>query len=150
MTGNPRVANTPTLLAKMQAMEFTSIVSLLRRAQRIWGRILTMSGVVGAFRKCAMVDVGLFSPEMATEDIDLTWKLQRRFYDVRYEPRAVVGMQVPETLARPLPPAQALGARPGAGAAAQRADARRLARAAPVAGVPRGRPVGRLGLHRGA
>ena len=35
---------------------------------------------------------------MATEDIALTWKLQRRFYDVRYEPRAVVAMQVPETL----------------------------------------------------
>jgi biofilm PGA synthesis N-glycosyltransferase PgaC len=32
-----------------------------------------------------------------TEDIALTWKLQRRFYDVRYEPRAVVAMQVPET-----------------------------------------------------
>ena len=45
-----------------------------------------------------MVDVGLFDPEMATEDIALTWKLQRRFYDVRYEPRAVVAMQVPETL----------------------------------------------------
>ncbi len=35
---------------------------------------------------------------MATEDIELTWKLQRAFYDVRYEPRAVVSMQVPETL----------------------------------------------------
>ncbi len=45
-----------------------------------------------------MVDVGLFDPDMATEDIALTWKLQRRFYDVRYEPRAVVAMQVPETL----------------------------------------------------
>jgi poly-beta-1,6-N-acetyl-D-glucosamine synthase len=57
-----------------------------------------VSGAVCAFRKSAMVDVGLFDPEMATEDIALTWKLQRRFYDVRYEPRAVVAMQVPETL----------------------------------------------------
>jgi len=57
-----------------------------------------VSGAICAFRKSAMVDVGLFDPEMATEDIALTWKLQRRFYDVRYEPRAVVAMQVPETL----------------------------------------------------
>jgi biofilm PGA synthesis N-glycosyltransferase PgaC len=100
VTGNPRVVNRETFLAQLQLVEFTSIVSLLRRAQRIWGRILTMSGVVGAFRKSAMVDVGLFSPEMATEDIDMTWKLQRAAYDVRYEPRALVWMEVPPTLRR--------------------------------------------------
>jgi biofilm PGA synthesis N-glycosyltransferase PgaC len=98
VAGNPQVANTESLLAKIQATEFASIVSVLRRAQRVWGRILTVSGAVCAFRRSAMVDVGLFDPDMATEDIALTWKLQRRFYDVRYEPRAVVAMQVPETL----------------------------------------------------
>ena len=98
VAGNPQVTNTGSLLAKVQATEFASIVSVLRRAQRVWGRILTVSGAVCAFRRSAMVDVGLFDPDMATEDIALTWKLQRRFYDVRYEPRAVVAMQVPETL----------------------------------------------------
>jgi biofilm PGA synthesis N-glycosyltransferase PgaC len=98
VAGNPQVTNTSSLLAKVQATEFASIVSVLRRAQRVWGRILTVSGAICAFRKSAMVDVGLFDPEMATEDIALTWKLQRKFYDVRYEPRAVVAMQVPETL----------------------------------------------------
>ena len=98
VTGNPRVWNRITFLSKLQLIEFTSIVSLLRRAQRIWGRILTMSGVVGAFRKSALYDVGGYSPEMATEDIDMTWKLQRAHYDVRYEPRALVWMQVPEGL----------------------------------------------------
>src|SRR5688572_5533660 len=98
VAGNPQVTNTGSLLAKVQATEFASIVSVLRRAQRVWGRILTVSGAICAFRKSAMVDVGLFDPEMATEDIALTWKLQRRFYDVRYEPRAVVAMQVPESM----------------------------------------------------
>jgi len=98
VTGNPRVHNRTTFLALLQVVEFTSIVSLLRRAQRIWGRIMTMSGVVGAFRRSAIIDVGYYSPEMATEDIDMTWKLQRARYDVRYEPRAIVWMQVPETL----------------------------------------------------
>jgi biofilm PGA synthesis N-glycosyltransferase PgaC len=98
VTGNPRVHNRTTFLAQLQVVEFTSIVSLLRRAQRIWGRILTMSGVVGAFRRSALFDVGRYSPEMATEDIDMTWKLQGALYDIRYEPRAIVWMKVPETL----------------------------------------------------
>jgi len=95
VTGNPRVRNTTTFLARLQAMEFSSIISLLRRAQRVWGRIVTVSGVVAALRRSAVVDVGGFSPDMPTEDIELTWKLQKRFYDVRYEPRAVCWMTVP-------------------------------------------------------
>ncbi len=98
VTGNPRVANRDTFLAKLQAIEFTSIISLIKRAQRIWGRILTMSGVIGAFRRSALYDVGLYSPEMATEDIDLTWRLQLRHWDVRYEPRAIINMRVPRSL----------------------------------------------------
>jgi biofilm PGA synthesis N-glycosyltransferase PgaC len=98
VTGNPRVANRSTIVAELQTLEFTSIVSLLRRAQVVWGRILTVSGVVSAFRVSALRDVGLFDPSMATEDIDVSWRLQRRFYDIRYEPRALVDMTVPATL----------------------------------------------------
>jgi biofilm PGA synthesis N-glycosyltransferase PgaC len=98
VTGNPRVANRGSLLRNLQTLEFASIVSVQRRAQRIWGRVLTVSGAIAAFRKTALVDVGLFSPDMATEDIDMTWKLQRRFWDVRYEASAVVWMEVPPTL----------------------------------------------------
>jgi biofilm PGA synthesis N-glycosyltransferase PgaC len=98
VTGNPRVSNRRSLLSKIQLIEFTSVVGLLRRAQRVWGRIQTVSGVVVAFRKSALLDVGLFDPSMATEDIDMSWRLQKRFWDVRYEPKALVWMQVPETL----------------------------------------------------
>ena len=98
VTGNPRVYNRDTLLSKLQAIEFTAIISLQRRAQRVWGRILTMSGVVGAFHRNALFDAGLYSPDMATEDIDLSWRLQLRSWDIRYEPRAVVWMRVPATL----------------------------------------------------
>ncbi|HPF35415.1 MAG TPA: glycosyltransferase [Candidatus Krumholzibacteria bacterium] len=98
VTGNPRVANRDSFLAKLQAIEFTSIVSMLRRAQRVWGRIVTMSGVVGMFRRSALLEVGLYSPQMATEDIDLTWRLQLAHWDVRYEARAVMWMNVPQSL----------------------------------------------------
>ena len=98
VTGNPRVVNRDSFLAKLQSIEFASIISLLRRAQRVWGRIMTMSGVCGAFRRAALYDVGFYSPEMATEDIDLTWRLQLRHWDVRYESRAVMWMRVPQSL----------------------------------------------------
>jgi len=95
VTGNPRVRNRNSLLQHLQAIEFASIVSMQRRAQRVLGRILTVSGAVFAVRRTALLDVGGFSSHMATEDMDLTWRLQMEFWDVRYEPRAVVWMQVP-------------------------------------------------------
>jgi poly-beta-1,6-N-acetyl-D-glucosamine synthase len=98
VTGNPRVSNRGSVLRNLQTLEFTSIVSVQRRAQRVWGRVLTVSGAIAAFRKTAVVEVGGFSPDMATEDIEMTWKLQCAFWDVRYEASAVVWMQVPPTL----------------------------------------------------
>jgi biofilm PGA synthesis N-glycosyltransferase PgaC len=98
VTGNPQVANRTTLLAELQTLELTSIVSVLHRAQVVWGRMLAVPGVISAFRKSALTDIGMFDPTMITEDVDLTWRLQRRFYDVRYEPRALVDLTVPTTL----------------------------------------------------
>jgi biofilm PGA synthesis N-glycosyltransferase PgaC len=98
VTGNPRVKNRRSFLSKLQAIEFASIVSLQRRGARVWGKMLTMSGVVGAFHRNALIDAGMFSPQMATEDIDLTWKLQLKHYDIRYEPQAIVWMRVPVSL----------------------------------------------------
>ena len=45
VTGNPRVRNRTTLLGKIQVGEFSSIIGLIKRAQRIYGRIFTVSGV---------------------------------------------------------------------------------------------------------
>ena len=45
-TGNPCVRNRSTLLARLQVGEFSSIVGLIKRAQRTYGRIFTVSGVV--------------------------------------------------------------------------------------------------------
>ena len=42
--------------------------------------------------------VGGYDGRMATEDIDLTWRLLIAGWQTAYEPRAVVGMQVPSSL----------------------------------------------------
>jgi biofilm PGA synthesis N-glycosyltransferase PgaC len=98
VTGHPVVRNRDRLLAKVQTVEFASIVSLLKRAQVVWGRVMTVSGVATLWRKSALEDTGLFVHDAATEDISTSWRLQRRHYDIRYEPRAMVDMQVPPTL----------------------------------------------------
>ncbi len=96
VSGNARVRNRTNSLTSLQAVEFSSVIGLLRRAQRVWGRIMCVSGVCGMFRRDALVQAGLYTPGMATEDIDLTFKLQMLNYTVRYEPRARVWMEVPE------------------------------------------------------
>ncbi|WP_445491042.1 poly-beta-1,6-N-acetyl-D-glucosamine synthase [Niallia sp. 03133] len=98
VTGNPRIRNRNTLLSRMQLIEYSSIIGAIKRTQRIIGKVMTVSGVVVAFRKKALVDVGLWDRDMITEDIAVSWKLQQRFWDIRYEPRALCWMFVPETL----------------------------------------------------
>lgn len=98
VTGNPRVLNRTTLLAKIQTGEYATIIGLIKRSQRILGKVLTVSGVIAAFRRQALESVGYWDTDMVTEDIAVTWKLERRFWDVRYEPKAITWVLVPETL----------------------------------------------------
>lgn len=95
VVGNSRVANRVSFLAQLQVVEAASVVSLVHRAQRVWGRVLTASGDVTAYRKSALLDVGLYSEDMASEDVEMTWRLQSAAYDVRYEPRAFAWTRVP-------------------------------------------------------
>ena len=97
VTGNPRIRTRSTLIGRIQVGEFSSIVGMIKRAQRTFGRLFTVSGVITAFRKSAVHEVNYWSPNMLTEDIDITWKLQRAGWDIRFEPNALVWILMPET-----------------------------------------------------
>ncbi len=98
VTGNPRIRTRSTLIGRIQVGEFSSIIGLIKRTQRIYGRVFTVSGVIAAFRRRALADVGYWSPDMITEDIDISWKLQLRHWDIFFEPRALCWILMPETL----------------------------------------------------
>lgn len=98
VTGNPRVLNTRTFLTRLQAIEFSATVGLQRRGDAVWGRLMTFSGLCALFDRRAVTGIGGFAPDMATEDIDMTWRLQLSGREVIYEPTALFGMQAPETL----------------------------------------------------
>ena len=98
VTGNPRIRTRSSLIGKIQVGEFSSIIGLIKRAQRTYGRLFTVSGVCVMFRKSALEDVGFWSNESLTEDIDISWKLQIRHWDVRFEPAATCWILMPETI----------------------------------------------------
>lgn len=64
VTGNPRIRNRDTLLAKLQIVEYASIIGTIKRCQRIWGKIMTVSGVVAAFRLLIFWHQKLFIKKM--------------------------------------------------------------------------------------
>jgi biofilm PGA synthesis N-glycosyltransferase PgaC len=98
VTGNPRIRNRSTLLGRIQVGEFSAIVGMIKRAQRSYGKVFTVSGVIAAFRKTALHNVGYWSNDMITEDIDISWKLQLAGWSIRFEPNALCWVLMPETL----------------------------------------------------
>lgn len=98
VTGNPRVLNRRSLIGRIQIGEFSAIIGMVKRSQRNLGRIFTVSGVNACFRRAALHDVGFWSSNTVTEDIDISWKLQLKHWDIRYEPRALTWILVPEKL----------------------------------------------------
>jgi biofilm PGA synthesis N-glycosyltransferase PgaC len=98
VAGAPHVTNRNRLICALQVLEAASIIGLIRRTQSVTGRVGTVAGVFALFRRTAVVAVGGYDGKMATEDIDLTWRLLMAGGHTAYEPYAVVGMEVPTTL----------------------------------------------------
>lgn len=97
-TGNPRVRNRSTILGRLQVSEFSSIIGLIKRAQSLMGTIFTVSGVCCLFRKDILEQIGGWSTNMITEDIDVSWKIQTAGYNIMYEPRALCWVLMPESI----------------------------------------------------
>jgi len=70
VTGNPRVLNRTTLVSRIQVGEFSAIIGMIKRTQRLLGRVYTVSGVCSCFRHRAVHEVGYWSSETVTEDVD--------------------------------------------------------------------------------
>jgi biofilm PGA synthesis N-glycosyltransferase PgaC len=98
LTGNPRIRNRGSLLGQLQVGEFSSIVGLIKRAQTVYGRLFTVSGVICAFRKRALADAGWWAPGTLTDDVDVTWRVQLAGWRIAFEPKALVWILMPETL----------------------------------------------------
>jgi biofilm PGA synthesis N-glycosyltransferase PgaC len=98
VTGHARVGNVCSPLTAMQAMEYSVIVGLAKRAEQFWGGLYTVSGAAACFRTSALRGVGGWSVATATEDIEVSWRLQRAGWLLAYDPRALFFIQAPVAL----------------------------------------------------
>lgn len=98
VAGSPHVTNRRNLLAGLQILETASIIGLIRRTYALMGRVGVVAGVLGLFRREAVLSVGGYNGRMATEDIDLSWRLLLAGWHTTFEPQALVGMEVPSTM----------------------------------------------------
>ena len=98
VAGAPHVTNHQNLLTSMQTIEAASTIGLIRRTEALSGRVGTVAGVLGLFRREAVLEAGGYNGRMATEDIDLSWRLLLGGWGTTFEPSALVGMQVPSNL----------------------------------------------------
>jgi poly-beta-1,6-N-acetyl-D-glucosamine synthase len=99
VTGKPVVRNRTTLLAKLQTLEYLGIIDRIKRAQDfLYGGIMTVAGVVVLYRREALMSVAGFDSTAITEDIDITWRLRKKNWRIRYTPHALVYILTPETI----------------------------------------------------
>jgi len=98
VAGNLGVRNAgASVITHSQAVEYLIGVSLGRRLLSLFNTLFIVSGAFGAFRREAVVAVGGQSVEVG-EDADLSAKLRRAGWKVRFAPEAWSLTDAPETM----------------------------------------------------
>lgn len=99
VTANMDVSNRSKLIGKSQTVEFSSIVGMIKRTQiGVMGGIYAYSGANTMYLKRALVDVGLFRQDRATEDISIAWDHQDKSWLSVFAPSILFYMRVPESI----------------------------------------------------
>jgi cellulose synthase/poly-beta-1,6-N-acetylglucosamine synthase-like glycosyltransferase len=98
VSGNLGVRNlSASLMTRVQGIEYSIGFSLGRRIADALGILSIVSGAFGAFRRAALEQVGRQDVEVG-EDADLTMKLRRAGWRIRFAPEANGLTIVPETV----------------------------------------------------
>ncbi|ENZ5545456.1 glycosyltransferase [Enterococcus hirae] len=99
VTANMDVKNRTSLLGKSQTVEFSSIVGIIKRTQAgVLGDLYAYSGTNTMYRKDALIDVGGFRQDRATEDISIAWDHQLNGWISVFAPTIIFFMEVPVSL----------------------------------------------------
>ncbi|MGC4975656.1 glycosyltransferase [Streptomyces sp. DT199] len=98
VSGNTKVGNRRSLLARWQHLEYVFGFNLDRRMFEVLECMPTVPGAIGAFRRDAVLGVGGVSEDTLAEDTDLTMALWRSGWRVLYEESAVAWTEVPTTI----------------------------------------------------
>lgn len=98
ITGKIWPSNLKGLIQRLQHLDYVSVICLIKAAENTWDALLTVSGAFVAYRRSALLSVGGWNETTATEDIDLSWRLQSRGWRIGYEDRWVGRVEMVPTL----------------------------------------------------
>ncbi|WP_129044607.1 glycosyltransferase [Companilactobacillus metriopterae] len=99
VTANMDVQNRSKIITKSQTVEFSSIVGVIKRGQiAALGNMYAYSGANTMYRRDALIDVGLFRQDRATEDISIAWDHQIGGWSTIFAPNIMFYMNVPDDL----------------------------------------------------
>jgi poly-beta-1,6 N-acetyl-D-glucosamine synthase len=98
VAGNVKVGNRKNLLTRWQSIEYITSQNFDRRAYELVNAIMVVPGAIGAFRRDAVLKVGMFTTDTLAEDCDLTLRMLEAGYKVRTCNEALAYTEVPETL----------------------------------------------------
>lgn len=95
VTANPIANNRDSFISRCQTVEFMSIIGVIKRSQCFFREVFTVSGCATLYKTSVLRKVRGFSTITATEDVDVTWRIQRASYRVFFQPQALAYIQVP-------------------------------------------------------
>ena len=96
VSGNARVGNRNRWITRFQSIEYIYGFNLDRRALDLLNAITVVPGAVGAWRKDLVLKMGGFGDDTLAEDTDLTLKIRRAGFTIRYEEEGVAFTEAPE------------------------------------------------------
>jgi len=97
VAGNVKVGNQVNILTQWQAVEYTTSQNIDRRAYALLNSITVVPGAIGAWRKSAVEQAGLYISDTLAEDMDLTWRLRRLGFHLANESAALAYTEAPES-----------------------------------------------------
>ncbi|WP_019815320.1 bifunctional polysaccharide deacetylase/glycosyltransferase family 2 protein, partial [Saccharomonospora saliphila] len=98
VSGNVKIANRETLLARLQHIEYVVGFNVDRRVHDVTRSMPTIPGAGGAFRREALTAVGGLSAQTLAEDTDLTIAVGRAGWRAVYQDTAVTWTEAPTTV----------------------------------------------------
>ncbi|WP_298183333.1 glycosyltransferase [Saccharomonospora sp.] len=98
VSGNVKIANRETLLARLQHIEYVVGFNVDRRVHDVMRSMPTVPGAGGAFRRSALLQVGGLSAQTLAEDTDLTISIGRAGWHTVFQEKAVTWTEAPTTV----------------------------------------------------
>jgi poly-beta-1,6-N-acetyl-D-glucosamine synthase len=85
VTGKIRPVEGGGLVEWFQALDYLTVIAVIKAAESAWGGLLTVSGAFTAYRVSALKSVGGWNCDSSAEDIDASWRLQSKGWRLAFE-----------------------------------------------------------------